>query len=273
MACPNPPSDMEEDGVNDSDEEEPKRRAPWRCTPGTTVWARSSGGFPFWPARVEDSADDKDGWCFVDFLAREERPRKGWVRGNNILTWEEGVRRNYLGLKVSRKALDTRLQCAKKLGLARVAPATLQLAEVQHAHQCAEQRAQQEQAQREESDRCAQAYQQDAHLLQQQLEAALAEAAQAKREAATERDRAAVATRGELEQRRARKATEAELKDARTSKECCVCLTNLRCHAFMPCGHRCVCEKCGDRIVSGATGAIKCHLCTAPASMIVKNYE
>lgn len=61
-------------------------------------------------------------------------------------------------------------------------------------------------------------------------------------------------------------------EDARKSKECCVCYAPLRSLAFIPCGHRCVCEECGDMIVSKANGAIKCPLCKTPASRLMKIY-
>ena len=67
-------------------------------------------------ARLRD-----DGWSFVCFLAWNPKRAHGWVQGDDLLTWEEGVRLNYLALKASRKAHDTLLQRAKKLAIARVA--------------------------------------------------------------------------------------------------------------------------------------------------------
>ena len=49
--------------------------------------------------------------------------------------------------------------------------------------------------------------------------------------------------------------------DDDTGHPCCVCLRARRDHAFLPCGHRCVCGPCG-RMVSRREGP-RCPMCRA----------
>jgi hypothetical protein len=45
--------------------------------------------------------------------------------------------------------------------------------------------------------------------------------------------------------------------------ECVVCMDETRSHAFVPCGHRCVCEECSGVLM--ATAQPRCPVCRAPA--------
>jgi len=42
--------------------------------------------------------------------------------------------------------------------------------------------------------------------------------------------------------------------------QCVICQDSVKTHAFVPCGHRCVCESCGQRII-GARSMRVCPLC------------
>jgi hypothetical protein len=50
--------------------------------------------------------------------------------------------------------------------------------------------------------------------------------------------------------------------DMEPGKECAVCLSAPRDHAFVPCGHRCVCGSCGLLIMSRPCAA--CPMCREP---------
>ena len=51
---------------------------------------------------------------------------------------------------------------------------------------------------------------------------------------------------------------------------CCVCLRARRDHAFLPCGHRCVCGPCG-RMVSRREGP-RCPMCRARIQSVQQIY-
>ena len=51
---------------------------------------------------------------------------------------------------------------------------------------------------------------------------------------------------------------------------CCVCLRARRAHAFLPCGHRCVCGPCG-RMVSRREGP-RCPMCRARIQSVQQIY-
>jgi hypothetical protein len=44
------------------------------------------------------------------------------------------------------------------------------------------------------------------------------------------------------------------------SNECCVCMDNIKTHAFVPCGHMCICEECLWELEL-KTYPLKCPLC------------
>ena len=46
---------------------------------------------------------------------------------------------------------------------------------------------------------------------------------------------------------------------------CAICLTQLRTHAFIPCGHKCVCKDCSDKLKDK-----KCPICRVKASAVIK---
>lgn len=49
--------------------------------------------------------------------------------------------------------------------------------------------------------------------------------------------------------------------------ECVMCYENPRTHAFVPCGHKCACYECGDKIMQSTK---KCPMCNTAASMQMK---
>mmetsp|Transcript_53068 Transcript_53068/g.153013 ORF Transcript_53068/g.153013 Transcript_53068/m.153013 type:complete len:147 (+) Transcript_53068:1177-1617(+) len=51
-------------------------------------------------------------------------------------------------------------------------------------------------------------------------------------------------------------------------EQCCVvCLANPKSHAFVPCGHRCVCGVCSQEILhKGVRDGASCPVCRAPAT-------
>lgn len=50
---------------------------------------------------------------------------------------------------------------------------------------------------------------------------------------------------------------------------CIVCQDQEKTHAFVPCGHRCVCETCCNRIVTASTGRI-CPLCRRACTSTIR---
>ena len=52
------------------------------------------------------------------------------------------------------------------------------------------------------------------------------------------------------------------------SVACCVCLTAAQTHAFMPCGHRCVCATCAELVMDTESAA--CVLCRQAARECVQ---
>ena len=58
------------------------------------------------------------------------------------------------------------------------------------------------------------------------------------------------------------------------SETCGVCMENPSTHAFVPCGHKCICEACAKFIMPGLSTTISqgktCPLCRTPTTMIMK---
>ena len=52
---------------------------------------------------------------------------------------------------------------------------------------------------------------------------------------------------------------------------CIVCLDSERTHAFLPCGHRCACEKCSQALLDGAMCV--CPVCRTPVDSRVRIYD
>ena len=48
---------------------------------------------------------------------------------------------------------------------------------------------------------------------------------------------------------------------------CVVCFSEPRTHAFIPCGHKCICEACGKKVMKKDQ---LCPMCRDPASQIFK---
>jgi len=53
--------------------------------------------------------------------------------------------------------------------------------------------------------------------------------------------------------------------------ECCVCLDEAKSHAFVPCGHLCVCAGCAQSIMSSLKK--ECPSCRGPAAHVVKIFQ
>ena len=60
-----------------------------------------------------------------------------------------------------------------------------------------------------------------------------------------------------------KKSTSSENDDLAT---CCICLERRSTHAFVPCGHKCVCKECGDAVM-------KCPHCRGPKALLIKIFE
>jgi len=59
-----------------------------------------------------------------------------------------------------------------------------------------------------------------------------------------------------------------ELKETIQIVECVVCMEDIPTHAFIPCGHRCVCEDCSETLVKAG----KCPICQAPTTTCIRIY-
>jgi len=62
-------------------------------------------------------------------------------------------------------------------------------------------------------------------------------------------------------------ASGARLCEDGEDQQCVVCLTAEKTHAFVPCGHRCVCRSCGSELLKGAR---PCPICRARAQSILQ---
>jgi hypothetical protein len=52
---------------------------------------------------------------------------------------------------------------------------------------------------------------------------------------------------------------------------CVVCMDAPKTHAIVPCGHVCVCEECGERLL--AVQPVVCPMCREHAAMVMKLYS
>ena len=70
--------------------------------------------------------------------------------------------------------------------------------------------------------------------------------------------------------KKARRSDDKEdnLSDVQESEECVVCLSSKRTHAFVPCGHMCVCNKCADSIKNRM-----CPICRMVSKQIIKIFQ
>lgn len=67
-----------------------------------------------------------------------------------------------------------------------------------------------------------------------------------------------------------RAAPRPEAGDAGNGERVCViCMSSSQTHAFVPCGHRCVCQECGDIVVSKAICAA-CPICRMPVEQVLR---
>ena len=61
-------------------------------------------------------------------------------------------------------------------------------------------------------------------------------------------------------------SAESESADATSDQTpCVICQDQAKTHAFVPCGHRCVCEACGKRLMALRTRRV-CPICRQPAT-------
>ena len=51
---------------------------------------------------------------------------------------------------------------------------------------------------------------------------------------------------------------------------CRVCMDGEGSHAFVPCGHRCVCESCAAHFMSGTR---KCPICNSDSTQTMRVYD
>jgi hypothetical protein len=61
-----------------------------------------------------------------------------------------------------------------------------------------------------------------------------------------------------------------QVQQKKSVEECVVCWSAKKTHAFVPCGHQCVCDKCAKTIQRGNS---KCPLCQAVSERIIKIYQ
>ena len=58
--------------------------------------------------------------------------------------------------------------------------------------------------------------------------------------------------------------------------ECVVCYDASKTHTLVPCGHRCVCQDCAEKIVPmftrGPEESSRCPICRTPCIMVMKVY-
>ena len=68
-------------------------------------------------------------------------------------------------------------------------------------------------------------------------------------------------------------AGSSELRAAEQGGRCCVCLEAESTHAFVPCGHQCVCATCGALIRSKAPRHACCPLCKLPSKSLMRVFR
>ena len=51
------------------------------------------------------------------------------------------------------------------------------------------------------------------------------------------------------------------------TQDCCVCMAEENTHAFMPCGHKCVCSGCAGVLMSSTC---RCPLCNSPSTSAIR---
>ena len=81
--------------------------------------------------------------------------------------------------------------------------------------------------------------------------------------------------REEAERRAERAAQAAQVEQTQSAqaeqKECCICLETVAARTLLvlvPCGHRCVCAGCGDRLVGKP-----CPICRENVERVMRVYE
>jgi hypothetical protein len=53
---------------------------------------------------------------------------------------------------------------------------------------------------------------------------------------------------------------------------CIICMDHMKDSIFAPCGHECVCKKCGDHFMHQATSKL-CPLCRERVTSVIKVYR
>ena len=64
-----------------------------------------------------------------------------------------------------------------------------------------------------------------------------------------------------------------ELRGVEQGGRCCVCLEAESTHAFVPCGHQCVCAPCGALVRSKAPRHACCPLCKLPSKSLMRVFR
>jgi hypothetical protein len=67
------------------------------------------------------------------------------------------------------------------------------------------------------------------------------------------------------------KIVDCSLQPDMAQSECCVCLDEAKSHAFVPCGHLCVCAGCAESIISSLKK--ECPSCRCPAAHVMKIFQ
>lgn len=67
-------------------------------------------------------------------------------------------------------------------------------------------------------------------------------------------------------------ASSSELRAGEQGGKCCVCLEAKSTHAFVPCGHQCVCATCGETIRSLAPRNACCPICKLKSKSLMRVY-
>lgn len=63
-----------------------------------------------------------------------------------------------------------------------------------------------------------------------------------------------------------------ELRVRATGMQCVVCIDRPASHAFLPCGHRCICEKCSVHMKREWHGGKRCPMCKKKAKSVLQIY-
>jgi cysteine-rich repeat protein len=77
--------------------------------------------------------------------------------------------------------------------------------------------------------------------------------------------------KAEEQRKDSNKIVDCSLQPDMAQSECCVCLDEVKSHAFVPCGHLCVCAGCAESIMSSLKK--ECPSCRCPAAHVIKIFQ